>query len=61
MRFNLRALLYEVVYLMFADVFRGICREEGIRHIFYIIDPGGKSLRIEVENVLYKRIFFNWS
>jgi hypothetical protein len=50
--------MYEAVCLVLANALRAARREEGICHIFHTIDPGGKSSRIEVENVSEKRFFF---
>jgi len=57
---ELGAALYKAVCLLGAKGLRVMCREEGFRYIFYTTNLERKPLRIEVKDVLYKRLFFNW-
>ena len=36
------------------------CLAEEVGHISYVVDPGRESSRIQVEDILYKRLFFGW-
>ena len=31
-----------------------------VDHISYVVNPRRESLQIQVEDILYKRLFFNW-
>ena len=33
---------------------------EEVGHISYVVDPRRESLRIQIEDILYKRLFFGW-
>ena len=33
---------------------------EEVGHISYVVDSGRESSRIQVEDILYKRLFFDW-
>ena len=60
MHLKLRAALYKAVYLLLADRLCTMYCKERIRYIFHTTDLGGESLRIQVENISYKRLFFTW-
>ena len=36
------------------------CLTKEVGHISYVVDPERESLRIQIENILYKRLFFSW-
>ena len=55
---ELKTTLYEVVWSLFVNELHVTCLTEEIDHISYVVDSGRESLRIQIENMSYERLFF---
>ena len=53
-------MLYEVVWSLFVNGLYMTCLVKEIDYISYVVDPKRESLRIQIEDILYKRLFFDW-
>jgi hypothetical protein len=53
-------MVYEVRGLVLADRGRVAFSEEKIGHFSYILRPGRKSSRIQIEDILDDSLFFVW-
>ena len=52
--------MYEVVWSLLVNGLYMTYLTEEVGHISYVVDPRRESSRIQIEDILYKRLFFDW-